>query len=243
MAQIKESPGPGWDPFIGQRVFKSARSAWMVYGQYRFSIAERTFYNYVGVGKTCAPRPDGQLCVEDIELFAQSQAWPVTPSFVRGAQKGGEGEADVEALELGVEFQKEKYRKMKMEADLVEIDLKKKLRELLPRSDYEKRLAAAAAVVSNGLETLVYDNVREMIHLCDGKPEKEDSLREYLLDKIRQALHAFSHATLYAVTLEDGPQGADWEDEACAYEAIEGALASEEQGEENGGSDDSVDVD
>ena len=246
MAQTNGAPTPGmntgadgWDPIFGQRVFRSARNAWMVYGQYRFSVSERTFYNYVGEGKACFPRDDSKYFVEDIEMLAQSQGWPLASFFVRGAQTGGQGESRTEDFELGVEIQKEKHRKMKMEADLVEIDLKKKMKELLSRSDYEKRLAAAAAVVSNGLETLVYDNVREMIHLCGGSPEKEDSLREYLLEKIRKSLHAFSYQTLYAVSLiEDGSVGGDWEEEAGAYAVLDKAVAAtvleSERGSGNG---------
>ena len=236
MAMEKIEHGPGgqtdgaaaWNPFTGQRVFRSARAAWVTYGQHRFSFTERTFYNHVGKGKGCPPREDGRFYIEDIELFAQSHGWPVTSLFVRGAQEGGRGESPIEDFEVGRKYQEEKYLKARIERRSAEIDLQKKVKEVLLRSDYEKRLAAAAAVVSNGLETLVYDHVREMIHLCGGKPEKEDSLREYLLEKIRVTLHAFSYKTLYAVSLvDDNPSGVDWEEEAEAYAIIERSMACE----------------
>jgi hypothetical protein len=87
-----------------------------------------------------------------------------------------------------------------------EIDLAKKRKELLPVREYEQRLAAAAAVIGTEAETFVYDSVREIIHLCDGKPEKEDSLREYLLGKVRAWLHAFSQSVDYQVELMEDSQ-------------------------------------
>ena len=208
MAQSPEVPGPGlenadasWDPIFGQRVFRSARQAWMVYGKYRFSVSERNFYNYVGSGKACPPRADDKFYVEDIELVAKSQAWPLAFAFVRGAQKGGEGEARTEDLDLNVRIQEEKLKKLQIETESAEIDLAKKRKELLPRSEYEQRLAAAAAVVGTEAETFVYDKVREIIHVCGGEPEKEDSLREYLLKEVRTWLHAFSRAADYDVAL------------------------------------------
>ena len=191
----------GWDPIFGLRVFRSARSAWMAYGKYRFSVSERTFYNYVGIGKACRPRDDGRYCVEDIELLAQSQAWPLASLFVRGAQRGGEGESHNGDLGISIETQRERLRKFRIDADSAEIDLLKKQRELLPRSEYEQRLAAAAAVVGTEAETFVYDKVREIIHVCEGKPEKEDILREFLLHEVRGWLHSFSSMADYDVTL------------------------------------------
>ena len=237
------SAAGGWNPYTGQRIFRSARAAWLIYGQHRFSVSERTFYTHVGKGKGCPPREDGQLYVEDIEFIAQSQAWPVASLFVRPSLTGGEGESG-EDFEVGAEYQKHRARKMKAEADMTEAERDRKLRELMPRSDYEKRLAAAAAVVSNGLETLVYDNVREIIHLCGGNPEKEDSLREYLLEKIRRTLHAFSYQSLYAVHLvDDNPAGTDWEEEANAYELIERAVTSATAGPEEGSDNGTGNVD
>lgn len=217
MTQTPESPGPGqvsgWNPYTGQRVFRSARQAWMIYGKYRFSISERTFYTYVGYGKLCPPRPDTSFYVEDIEIFAQSQAWPLTSLFVRGEKKGGEGESGPD-YEINEKIQIDKWRKIKADADSAEIDVRKKLGELLPRSEYEQRLAAAAAVVGTEAETFVYDNVREIIHLCGGNPDKEDSLREFLLDKVRGWLHAFSANEVYEVDFIDDDDN-DNEGSAC----------------------------
>lgn len=214
MAQSTEVPGPGldnaasgWDPICGQRVFRSARQAWMVYGKYRFSVSERSFYNYVGSGKACPPRVDDRFYVEDIELVAKSQAWPLAFAFVRGAQKGGEGEGRTEDLDLNIRIQEEKLRRLQIDTESAEMDLAKKRKELLPRSEYEQRLAAAAAVVGIEAETFVYDKVREIIHVCSGEPEKEDSLREYLLKEVRTWLHAFSRAADYDVALIEDETG------------------------------------
>lgn len=208
MTQLTEVPGPGlenadgsWDPIFGQRVFRSARQAWMIYGKYRFSVSERNFYNYVGSGKACPPREDDKFYVEDIELVAKAQAWPLAFAFVRGAQKGGEGEGRTEDLDLNIRIQEEKLKKLQIETESAEIDLAKKRKELLPRSEYEQRLAAAAAVVGIEAETFVYDKVREIIHVCSGEPEKENSLREYLLKEVRTWLHSFSRAADYDVAL------------------------------------------
>ena len=79
---------------------------------------------------------------------------------------------------------------------------------MLPRSEYEQRLAAAAAVVGTAAETFVYDSVREIIYRCEGNPEKEDSLREYLLEEVRKWLHAFSPPADYVVEfVEDDEEG------------------------------------
>jgi hypothetical protein len=193
----------GWNPLTGKRVFKSAHEAWQIYGQYRFAVSARTFQTYVGKHKACAPRPDGKLYVEDIEMLAKAEAWAPAPSFVWGAQKGGEGEVSKEELEIGAKMQLEKLKGMEMDNEERRIKLGKELRELLPVKEYEQRLAAAAAIVGTEAETFVYDNVREIIHLCDGKPEKENSLREYLLGKVKVWLNAFSRSVDYEVTFEE----------------------------------------
>ncbi len=179
----------------------------MVYGQHRFSVSERTFYNYVGHGKACPARPDGQFCVEDIEIIAKVQAWPPASLFVRGAQPGGEGGASPKELDIGAEIQAEKLEILKINRRAAEVDLQKKIKEVLPRKDFEQRLAAAAAIVGNEADVFVYDNVREIIHVCGGKPENEDSLREYLLGKVRGWCHAFSRPMEYEVEFEDRPEG------------------------------------
>lgn len=192
MTETADQTQKEWCPLVGQRVFKSANQAWEIYGQYRFSVSQRTFNTYVGKNKLCPPRSDGSYYVEDIEIIAESKGWAPTSSFVRGAQQGGEGEAAAYNSDIGAEIQKEKLLKARLEREDLEIDIAKKRKELLPVKDYEQRLAAAAAIVGNEAETFVYDNVREIIHLCGGKPEKEDSLREYLLEKVRGWLHGFS---------------------------------------------------
>ena len=105
MALQEKTDEPGWCPLTGQRVFRSALKAWEIYGQYRFSVSQRNFLTYVGKGKACPPRSDGSLYVEDIEMIAQSRAWPPASSFVRGAPTGGEGGRSPEEMDLGAEYQ------------------------------------------------------------------------------------------------------------------------------------------
>jgi hypothetical protein len=192
----------GWNPLTGMREFRSAHEAWQIYGRFRFAVSQRTFLTYVGKEKSCAPGPDGKYHVGDIELFAQAQAWPPAPSFGRGFQKGGEGGSDKDS-DKGARLATERIKKLELENKLTQMEVEKKAGELLPKREYEQRLAAAAAVVGIEAETFVYDSVREIIHQCEGKPEKEDSLREYLLEKVRRWLHAFAQAQSYIVELDD----------------------------------------
>jgi hypothetical protein len=193
-----------WCPLTGKRVFKSAREAWIIYGQFRFAVSERTFYNYVGKKKVCGPRQEGAFHVEDIEQIARVQAWPPTPSFVRPSViAGGRGETETNK-DTGEEIQRLKAENMRMENEFTRIKLEKELGKLIEKNLHEQLLAAGAAIVGIEAEIFVYDNVREIIHLCEGKPEKEDFLREYLLSKVRIWLNAFSQAKEYIVELEEG---------------------------------------
>jgi hypothetical protein len=178
-------------------------------GKFRYAISERTFYNYVGIGKACPPRDDGRFYLQDIELIAQASAWGRPPSFVRREQEGGEGEAGAESLELSYQVQDEKLKILRINRESAEMDLAKKRKELLPRTEYEQRLAAAAAVVGVEAENFVYDKVREIIHLCGGTPEKEDTLREWMLTEVRAWLHSFSRAADYDVNLIDDEELSD----------------------------------
>ena len=108
MTETADQTQKEWCPLVGQRVFKSANQAWEIYGQYRFSVSQRTFNTYVGKNKLCPPRSDGSYYVEDIEIIAESKGWAPTSSFVRGAQQGGEGEAAAFNSDIGAEIQKEK---------------------------------------------------------------------------------------------------------------------------------------
>ena len=75
-----------------------------------------------------------------------------------------------------------------------ELEVDRKLKRLIPRELYEQSLAAAAVVTSTGLEAFVY--------LCGGTLEKEDALREYMLERVKDCLNGFSEAFEYDVELE-----------------------------------------
>lgn len=189
----------GWCALTGQRTFKSANQAWEIYAQYRFSISKRNFLSYVGKGKPCLPRESGAYHVEDIELFSKFKGWPPAPAFVRGVTQGGEGGISPTEIEYGELYQKEKALKEGILREGEAIKLQKTKGELIPRRDYEQQLAAAAIVVGTSAETFVYDSVREIIHICNGDPAKEDDLREFMLHRVRGWLHAFSNQAHYQV--------------------------------------------
>ena len=54
-----------------------------------------------------------------------------------------------------------------------EILLDKLKGELLPRVNFEQRLAAAAVAVSTAAESWAYDKAREVIHVCEGNAALE----------------------------------------------------------------------
>jgi len=205
MANMAIEEKEGWNPLLDQRVFRSANQAWEIYGQYRFDISPRTFQTFIGKEKDCPPRPDGKLYVEDIEIFATSRGWPPAPSFVvwRPLQGGGGGSDSDPRNDWGAVFQREKALKAQLDREEAQIEMDKKRKALIPVKEYEQRLAAAAAIVGNEAEAFVYDNVREIIFMCAGNPEKEDSLREYLLEKVRRWLHAFSAPQEYELEYVD----------------------------------------
>ena len=47
-----------------------------------------------------------------------------------------------------------------------------------------------------------FSNHRSGIHLCGGTLEKEDALREYMLERVKDCLNGFSEAFEYDVELE-----------------------------------------
>ena len=194
-------PQDGWNPLTGRREFRSANQAWDMYGQYRFGIAKRTFLNYVGKEKRCRPRPDMTYHVEDIEKFSTSEGWPPAPAFARLAPQGERG-GNADATCYGEMYQMEKALTQRAVRQAKELEVDRKLKRLSPRELYEQSLAAAAVVTSTGLEAFVYDSVREIIHLCGGTLEKEDALREYMLERVKDCLNGFSEAFEYDVELE-----------------------------------------
>jgi hypothetical protein len=202
-----DDAGQGWCPLTGKRIFKSAREAWIIYGQHRFLISERTFYNYVGKNKICGARVEGTFHVEDIEQVSRAQAWPPAPSFVRPIRVAGEGEERKGDMDTAEEIQRLKMENLRMENEFTRIKLEKEQGKLVEKSLHEQVLAAGAAIVGTEAEIFVYDNVREIIHICEGKAEKEDSLREYLLLKVKTWLHAFSQPKEYFVELEEKENG------------------------------------
>lgn len=216
-----ETNGSGWCPLTGQRSFRSGNAAWEGYGQHRFAISKRTFLTWVGKGKACPPRSDGFCHVEDIEMFSKSKAWPPAPSFAGGVQKGGEGGESPEEIEYGAMYQREKALKEAILREKEEISLKKMKGELLPRAEYEQRLAAAAIVVGTAAETWAYDKAREVIHQCEGNPAKEDEVREFLLREVRAWLHAFSVPREYLVELS-AAEAAEAEDDFQDVEKVAG---------------------
>ena len=85
-------------------------------------------------------------------------------------------------------YQMEKALTQRAVRQAKELEVDRKLKRLIPRELYEQSLAAAAVVTSTGLEAFVYDSVREIIHLCGGTLEKEDALREYMLERVKDCL-------------------------------------------------------
>lgn len=194
----------GWNPITGERIFKTANAAWEKFGQYRFDVSKRNFLSFVGKGKACPPRKNGNIYVEDIDLIGVSRGWPPAPSFVGGVAKGGKGEAaSKEELDYAALYQREKALKEVILRKGEEIKLQKVRGELITKTEYEQKLAAAAVVVGTSAETWAYDRVREVIHQCGGDPSREDVVREWLLCEVRAWLHAFSSPQDYVVTLED----------------------------------------
>ncbi|MBD8896206.1 hypothetical protein IG626_09350 [Desulfovibrio desulfuricans] len=223
----------GWNPFTGERIFKTANAAWEKFGQYRFDVSKRNFLNFVGKGKACPPRKNGNICVEDIEIIGVSRGWPPAPAFVGGVSKGGKGEgASEESQDYAALYQREKALKEEVLRKGEELKLQKARGELITRVEYEQKLAAAAVVVATSAETWAYDRAREMIHQCGGDPAREDRVREWLLYEVRGWVHAFSRPQDYVVTLEEDEEGenavgAAWVDDvageapAPAYELAE----------------------
>ena len=193
-------PQDGWNPLTGRREFRSANQAWDMYGQYRFGIAKRTFLNYVGKEKRCRPRPDMTYHVEDIENFQYLKVGPRPLPLPGSRHRGAGGSAD--ATCYGEMYQMEKALTQRAVRQAKELEVDRKLKRLIPRELYEQSLAAAAVVTSTGLEAFVYDSVREIIHLCGGTLEKEDALREYMLERVKDCLNGFSEAFEYDVELE-----------------------------------------
>lgn len=200
---------PGWCPLTGQRTFRSANQAWEIYGQYRFSVAKRTFLSWVGKDKLCAPGEDGLYHVEDIEIISKARGWPPTPSFAGGITQGGAGGNSPAEIAYAEMFQQEKALKERAIRKQEEIKLQKMTGEVMLREDYEQNLAAAALVVGTAAETWVYDSVREIIHTCGGNPAKEDELRDWLLLRVRGWLNGFAAPKEYEVDLleDEGPEG------------------------------------
>ena len=194
-------PQEGWNPLTGKREFRSANQAWDMYGQYRFGIAKRTFLNYVGKEKQCRPRHDLLYHIEDIEKFSMSSGWPPAPSFARLVPQGGEG-GSADSTCYSEMYQMEKALTQRAIRRVKEIEVDRKEKRLIPRDLYEQSLAAAAVVASTGLEAFVYDSVREIIHVCGGSLEREEALREYMLDGVRSCLNGFSESFQYDVELE-----------------------------------------
>lgn len=139
--------------------------------------------------------------LEDIEKFSSSEGWPPAPAFARLAPQGERG-GSADATCYGEMYQMEKALTQRAVRQAKELEVDRKLKRLIPRELYEQSLAAAAVVTSTGLEAFVYDSVREIIHLCGGTLEKEDALREYMLERVKDCLNVFSEAFEYDVELE-----------------------------------------
>ncbi|WP_419524851.1 hypothetical protein, partial [Bilophila wadsworthia] len=114
----------------------------------------------------------------------------------------GERGGSADATCYGEMYQMEKALTQRAVRQAKELEVDRKLKRLIPRELYEQSLAAAAVVTSTGLEAFVYDSVREIIHLCGGTLEKEDALREYMLERVKDCLNGFSEAFEYDVELE-----------------------------------------
>ena len=214
----------GWNPLTGPRTFRSGNAAWEGYGKYRFSISQRTFLTWVGKKKACPPRADGLCHVEDIEIFSESKGWPPAPAFVGPYSQGGEGDASEETIKAGEMRERERALRERIAREREEILLDKLKGELLPRVNFEQRLAAAAVAVSTAAESWAYDKAREVIHVCEGNAALEDTVREYLLREVRAWLNAFSVPREYLIELRSD----DLETDTVTEVAALGAAPAEE---------------
>lgn len=216
----------------------SANAAWIEFGQPRWEISRRTFYNYVGPRANCKPRADGRYHADDIVKIAQAAGWRPLPSVRPGTQGGEGGKGDGDTL------LRERIRRERLRADNEELDLRKRRGELVERREMERLLAAAVVVLENEMMNWVHEKARGIIHLVGGDPRHEQGLVDHLREGGRRWLHQFSMKATYRVEVHDD---ADWDggwgddEENVTYAAAsESAAVSPSPGGQHPAGDDEV---
>lgn len=193
---------PGASTVKAATSWASANAAWIEFGQHRWEISRRTFYNYVGPRANCKPRADGRYHADDIVKIAQAAGWRPHPSVRPGTQGGEGGKGDGDTL------LRERIRRERLRADNEELDLRKRRGELVERREMERLLAAAVVVLENEMMNWVHEKARGIIHLVGGDPRREQDLVDHLREGSRRWLHQFSMKATYRVEVHDD---ADWD--------------------------------
>lgn len=133
-------------------------------------------------------QPDGTVLGSDLELYIKA-------CLVGRRQPSNEGELARKKLELEVQKLENQVREQNLEYE-------KSIGKLIDRRDVELELAARAAVLSAGLETMVYARSAEWIFLVQGKPEFSAKLAEEMIQSFRDTLNDYAQIKTFQVLFE-----------------------------------------
>lgn len=180
-----------------QGPFKSVNQAWEQAGRHMFSVSRRTFFNWIGSGKPCPPRPDGHYHFDDIVNLARLQGWEWASVPAGLPAEGGVGGSTIEQINT------QRARREKYKANMEELDWRKRLGEVVEREDMERQMVAMVAVLGSELENMAYSKALELIHVAGGDRQNEVAVQEHLLELFHDVMNAMARGGEYEVAFSD----------------------------------------
>ncbi len=117
---------------------------------------------------------------------------------------------DVEVREYHRRAAVAKAEKTELEAKKLRWEMEKEEGKWIPRADLEMEMAARAAVLDQGLSSLVSVRAEAWIHLAGGNPNRAPDLKAAIAAEVDALLGAFVQTDTFTVMFEND-EGSDGE--------------------------------
>ncbi|MGE4519532.1 MAG: hypothetical protein AB7E04_08505 [Desulfobacteraceae bacterium] len=110
-----------------------------------------------------------------------------------------DGSADPEPAELTAEKLKKESLKLDLQNEKLQFELDKEKGKYLPRSDFERELAARAAVLDSGIRHSLSLKVQDIIALVGGQLSKAPDLIDYIDKIIDESMNIYATTQTFQI--------------------------------------------
>lgn len=102
-----------------------------------------------------------------------------------------------------------KMKNAELEAEKRQFDLERELGKWIPRADLEMEMAGRAAVLDQGLSSLVQVRADDWIRMVGGDPNRAPDLKAAMAEAVARLLNSYAQTDTFQVMFDEGEGAGD----------------------------------